>query len=432
MGSGIVIGPFNFPIIRILVLVGIARVVIRGEYIKGGLNSLDWAMIAWALWALVASAFHVSGTLVHHLGLAYNACGVYFLLRAWCQSLDDVVRISRITALLLMPLSLAMCAESITGHNLFASFGGVNALAEVRNGRVRAQGPFAHSILAGTVGGVTLPMMFSLWGKSRKTAVMGIIACSLMILTSASSGPLMSAILGVAALSLWPWRTRMRLLRWLAVMTYIVLDLVMKAPPYFLLARIDLTGSSTSWHRAELIDTALRHFSEWWIVGTDVTRHWMAYGTGWSSEQIDITNYYINMGVWGGTPLMILFIFTLARGFSFVGKAIHSASQHSDFMLWALGAALFAHAATFISVAYFDQSVVFLYLTLAAISSARNSVYFEVSVREARPLGTQAPLPSRFRNVTTSGLAPRRSGSTWRKTRLHGGRHETGNRSPAS
>jgi len=34
--------------------------------------------------------------------------------------------------------------------------------------------------------------------------------------------------------------------------------------------KIDLTGSSTGWHRAELIDSALRHFNEWWLVGQHI------------------------------------------------------------------------------------------------------------------------------------------------------------------
>ena len=46
-------------------------------------------------------------------------------------------------------------------------------------------------------------------------------------------------------------------------------------------------------------------------------------------------------------------------------------------MVWALGASLFANAATMISVSYFDQSFVFLYLKLAAIGSLK-SLTFDV------------------------------------------------------
>jgi O-antigen ligase len=80
------------------------------------------------------------------------------------------------------------------------------------------------------------------------------------------------------------------------------------------------------------------------------------------------------MGVLGGLPLMFLFIAILAKAFSLVGQTLREAenklSSTSRFMIWALGASLFSHATTFMSVSYFDQSFVFLYLTLAAISSA--------------------------------------------------------------
>jgi len=53
--------------------------------------------------------------------------------------------------------------------------------------------------------------------------------------------------------------------RWGTVVGYLVLALVMKAPPYFLLARINIVEGSTGWHRAELIRSALAHVSEWWL-----------------------------------------------------------------------------------------------------------------------------------------------------------------------
>jgi hypothetical protein len=81
------------------------------------------------------------------------------------------------------------------------------------------------------------------------------------------------------------------------------------------------------------------------------------------------------MGVIGGLPLMLLFIAVLLKAFSFVGQMRRDSSDFdARFMVWTLGASLFAHAATFISVSYFDQSFVFLYLTLAAISSAYGAV----------------------------------------------------------
>jgi hypothetical protein len=375
LGQVITLGPLHLPPLRILIAIGFLRVVIRSERLAGHLKSLDWLMVAWGAWAIISSFLHKEpgDVLVNRLGLVYNGFGIYFLLRVICQSLDDVIRICRITAILLIPLSIEMFYEMKTGHNLYSSLGGVNEMSEVRDGRIRAQGPFAHSILAGTVGAVCLPLMIGLWQQQRMTSIFGTLACVLMVITSASSGPILSTCFALGALLMWYWRYRMRLFRWLIVLGYIGLDIVMKAPAYYLIARIDLTGSSTSWHRAALIEAALGHLSEWWIAGTDFTRHWLAYGVPWSENHIDITNYYLRMGVDGGLLLMFLFIAIISKGFSLVGQTLRQMdaiqSSESRFMFWALGASLFSHAASFISVSYFDQTFVFLYLTLAVICS---------------------------------------------------------------
>jgi len=61
-------------------------------------------------------------------------------------------------ALVAVPVAIVMATEHFTGHNLFAKLGGVDELSNIRNGRVRAQGPFLHAIVAGTVGAVLLPL----------------------------------------------------------------------------------------------------------------------------------------------------------------------------------------------------------------------------------------------------------------------------------
>lgn len=381
LGQGVEVGPFTFTVIRVLVAAGIVRVIMRGERLAGGMHSMDWLMVVWAVWALISSVFHndPSDALIFRLGLVYNACGIYFLLRVFCQSLDDVVGLCRITALLLVPVAVEMIYEILTQHNLFFALGGFERDLAIRDGRIRAQGPFEHSILAGTVGAACLPFMSVLWRQHRKEAVMGAAACIVMIIATVSSGPILSAMAAIGALFMWRFRLRMRLIRWLAVLCYIGLDMVMKAPAYFLIARIDLTGGSKGWHRARLIESAFQHLHEWWLAGTDFTRDWMTTGVGWSADHTDITNHYLKMGVIGGLPLMILFIAILTTGFSFVGQALRrqpaDLNQGSQLMIWALGATLFAHAATFISVSYFDQSFLFIYLTLALIGTTRSDTF---------------------------------------------------------
>lgn len=377
-GQAVLIGPLHFPVFRLLILVGLARVILRREGLGGGMNGLDRLVVIFAAVALLTSRFHQdpAAQLQFASGLAFNTCGTYFLLRIFCQSMSDVRRLAAITLIVLAPVALEMLNEAATGHNLFSVFGGVPESSAIREGRIRAQGPFAHPILAGTVGAVCLPLVAAFWRRSRGIALIGLVSCLVMVVTASSSGPLGTAVVALLGLLLWPWREQMRLFRWGAVLLYVALAMVMKAPPYYLLGRLDLVGGSTGWHRAELIDSSLRHLSEWWLWGTDYTRHWMPTGVSWSPDQTDITNHYLQMGVIGGLPLMCLFIAILAKGFSVVGQRVRAAASPADerFLVWTLGVSLFAHAATCVSVSYFDQSVLFLYLTTAAIGSVAAAV----------------------------------------------------------
>lgn len=404
LGQAIEVGPFSFTVIRILALVGFVRVLLRGERPAGGMNGLDWLMLAWAAWALTSSVFHnePQKAWVFRLGLVYNTIGFYFLIRCFCHGLEDAVQLILSTAILLTPVALEMVHEQMTGRNLFSAFGGVPEEVVVRNDRLRSQGPFAHAILAGTIGAVCVPLMTGVWRKTFWLPKVGLTACLVMVITSASSGPLMSLLLSGLALLLWPWRHLTRQMRIAAVAGYLLLDLVMKAPAYYLIARIDLTGGSTGWHRAYLIESSLKHLQEWYLAGTDYTRHWMPTGVSWSPDHTDITNHYLQLGVVGGLPLMILFIAILCRAFSYIGHVLHFTSGslwEDQFLFWALGASLFAHATTCISVSYFDQSFLFLYLDLAIVSSLRQTFINPASVARPKPtalddiIGQAMPTP---------------------------------------
>jgi hypothetical protein len=369
-----VVGPFHWTVLRVLILIGFVRAMAHGERLVGGFSKLDCVVLCWGLWLSISSVFHkpFGEALIFRLGMAYNTLGLYFLTRLFCQNMAEMAQLVKITCYLLVPVAFEMVNEKFTGHNLFSLFGGVPVMPEVRDGHFRSQGPFAHSILAGTVGAVCVPLMIGIWREHGLSARVGIAACLAMVITSKSSGPLMTVFCGLFALTIWRWRHLTRWLVMAGVACYVGLDLVMKVPAYYILSRIDLTGSSGGWHRARLIESSIEHISEWYFAGTDHTRHWMPTGVSWSLEHTDITNHYLLYGVWGGLPLVALFVYALWVGFSYVGRTLEwrqSAPVGELFLVWALGADLFAHAATCVSVAYFDQSVMFLFLNLAALGS---------------------------------------------------------------
>lgn len=374
--QAIEVGPFHFTVLRILLLIGFLRALSQGEGLPGGFCALDKVLVIWGCWLLCSSAFHrpFVDALVFRLGEFYNVLGIYFLIRIFCQNTDDLLQIVKITAIILVPVAIEMVNEKLTHRNFFGFLGGVPIEVLERDDKFRAQGPFGHPILAGTVGSLCVPLLAAIWRRNPILAKLGVAACLAMVLASTSSGPLMTLFFALFALALWRHRKLIRPLRIGAVVAYLVCDMLMTRPAYYLLEKIDLTGSSAGYHRAALIDAAIQHLNEWWEAGTDYTRHWLPYGVSWSPNHVDITNHYIFYGVDGGLPLMLLFIAALWIGFRYVRQSLlllKDAPPQEQFLIWAAGSGLFAHTTTMVSVAYFDQSVMFLYLNLAIIASLR-------------------------------------------------------------
>lgn len=371
--QGFEIANLNFYFIRMLLWIGLLRIIIKRERPLGLMLGMDWAFIAWSIWAISASLFYKNPSVIfkNRLGMIYNALGIYFLIRSFCNTEEDVRKLIQVICWLLLPVSLFMFYEHLTNYNIFSILGGVQAESLIREGRIRAQGPFAHSILAGTVGGVCIPIIIGILRYHPLSAYVGIAACLGMVIFSVSGGPIISVISGLFAIFIWRWRHVTKYLLIAAGFVYIFLELVMKAPAYYLIARINI-GESRAYHRAAIIESAITYFNEWWFVGTDYTRHWIPYGVPWSQEHADITNHYIGQGVKGGLLLMLLFIFIFGIGFYYIKIIVKLWSQESlsrKFFAWSLGASLFAHAISCLGVAYYDQSILFLYLTFAMVAN---------------------------------------------------------------
>ena len=366
------IGPASLSVLRILVVIGFIRILLKGERITNGLIALDRLILFWATLLVAMSAFHSSDAWTLRLGMVWGDIGTYFLLRVFIQDLGDVERLFSAVTIGLLPLALLMLYEKYAQYNPFEIMGGPG-LANIREGHVRAYGPFAHAILAGTVGAACLPMALYLWGQNRLQSVVGLAATLGIVYACTSSGPLMMAGFGVLGLYLWKMRSHLQLVRWTALVGICALQIVMKDPVYFLMARIDITGGSQGWYRAQLIRSSLQHLDEWWLAGTDYTRHWMVSGIPANANNTDITNHLLAMGVLGGLPLLAVFVAVLVSAFRAVGRAMRQLEgqpSRRQFLAWTLGAILFAHVANFWAISLFDQSVVFLYLTFATIAAA--------------------------------------------------------------
>lgn len=382
-GQILMVGPAHFTVVQILITVGMIRVLSRGEWIADGINHVDRFLILWAIWMFGSSAFHTSDAWVFRAGILWTNLGSYFLFRIFIQNDEDVKYVFKVLFVLLVPVAILMILEKFTGKNYIAEIGGVNVIPDFREGRFRAQGAFAHSILAGTAGAGCFPMALYLWNNHRKLSLLGLFGAGGMIFAATSSGPVMMLFFSIFGLLLWKVRRYLRAFRRLALIAVIVLDMIMKAPVYFLMARIDIAGGSTGYYRAQLIRTSIEHLHEWWSVGTDYTRHWMATGQHANDQHADITNHFLAMGVSGGLLLIFLFIIVLVVAFNMVGKTLRendNASTEHCYLIWTLGATLFGYVWVFFSISLFDQSVVFFYLILACMSAVHITKLFAADV----------------------------------------------------
>ncbi len=382
VGQVVYVGSLDFTSHRILLLCGWARIVLRGEWNLNRFNLLDRIIIIWIV-AITTTHTLLVGTFdafINRLGFAYNALGFYFLFRVMVVGLADVRRIARWLALFMAPLALLMAYESATRHNAFAHFGGVPSLAAVRSGDIRAQGPFRHPILAGTFGATTFAFILALWWHRRTSRVLvliGLAATIVITLATSSSGPFMALLFVGLAMSLWPMRHSIRPLLWAATAMILTMQLYMDAPVWFLIDRIGDVLGGEGYHRSLLIDRAMQHIDEWWLLGTTYTAHWMPHVLPINPNMVDITNYYLRMGVDGGVGTLALFILVVGTAFASVGRCVTAFEEQNisfadTITVWALGAALLGHASAFMSVSYFDQMVVFWYMLLGAIGTVRD------------------------------------------------------------
>ena len=363
----VVIGGLDFDFVRILVIVGSARILMRGDSSGIRFRTQDGLIIAFVLTSMIATVVRTGGEgTVNRLGFSLDVLGLYFLSRCWVRTQDDLVWILRIAVFPIIVVAAFFFVENATARNPFHIFGGVSETTVVRNDKLRCQGAFAHPIVAGVFFACLIPMFFGAYLsqlKAKRIFLLGILLSIGIISTTASSTPASAVLLGVVGWCAFPIRKNLSFMRWALLAMMVSLHLLMNNGVWHLLARIDLVGGSTGWHRYYLIDRAIAHFNEWYLIGTDSTSHW---GPGLD----DLTNQFILVGTRGGVLPMCLLILTIATAFVSVGKMLKNKKGNTDpRFVFGLGVSMFVHFCVFISLSYFGQLTFLWYFTLAAIES---------------------------------------------------------------
>lgn len=373
IGQVVVLGSVHFTVLRILVIAGLIRRVKFGESrangrFPGGFNAIDQAVVAWTVSAMVVLSLQWMDmqALIHNLGDFLDAIGGYFVVRSLIHNGDAIKRTFKVLAGVCVVQGVCMLNEQIMHFNVFGYLGGTSLAVTVRDGKIRSEGVLG-CIYAGVFAGVLIPMFIWLWtsGKSRLIAAAGLAGGTAMIITSNASTSWMAVVGSVVGLIFWPLRKRMSLVRWVIGITLVSLHIVMKGPVWSLIARIDLTGSSSSYHRYYLLDNCIRHFSDWWFLGYKYYDQW-----GW--DMWDLCNQFVVIALTGGLLTLIFYIAVFKRSFVALGTARKrvNGDRGREWLLWCLGVNLFATMVSHFGINYMAQMMMSFFPLLACISVA--------------------------------------------------------------
>lgn len=378
-GQVVVLGGVHFTVYRIAVLLGLARMAtmkapVEGTRLVGGFNAIDRAFAACAVFAFLSFELQWMETqaLVKGIGNLLDALGGYFVVRTQIRDMDDVRRAVKVLAAVAMILAVCMANEHFRHINVFGYLGGVPVNVTMRDGAPRAMGSFEVYITGGVFGATLLPMFVWLASqpKAKLSGILGMVAATVITLTSNSSTPLLAYTGGIVGFVFWPLRKQMRSFRWGVVLLLVSLHLCMKAPVWALIQRVDLTGASSGTHRYMLVDQCIRHFSDWWLIGAKNYDNW-------GFDMWDLSNQYVACALTGGLATLVAFILVISRTFSALGKARKrfAGNFNREWSVWCICAAVVAHVVAYFGIFYFDQMQAAWYLLLAIVAV----VVFETS-----------------------------------------------------
>jgi hypothetical protein len=395
LGQLIVIGGLHFPVLRILILAGIVRIIISPKTESEGIfplgfKAIDRWVVLWTTFALIIVSLQWMElpAFVKYAGDFLDTLGGYLVVRFFIPDRDAVRRAIKVLAVVCVIHGAGMINEHFTQKDIFNYLGGVGIDAEVRDGHVRAGG-LLGTIQSGTFGGVLVPLFIWLWTekKARIAAFAGFAGATAMVVMSYSSTSFLAYASCLLALAFWPLRGWMKWVRWGLVAVLVGLHLVMKGPVWSIIEHIDVANGSSSFHRYMLIDTFIRHFGDWWLLGTRSNGSW-----GW--EMWDTCNQFVAVGLTGGLLSLIAYIAVLKRSFAELGDALKRSreSKPEQWFLWCLGSSLFANVVAQFGINYMIQLQMILFPLLACICIATAQTV--PALVKSPVLGELTPAPS--------------------------------------
>jgi hypothetical protein len=368
-GQVLVLGGVHLFTHQILILTVLVRMISfpgSKRRFTGGFNALDKVVVLWALAAFIifSLCWGEMQAVIKSMGDLVVSLGGYLAVRFLIPDESALLRTAKVLAAICVILGCCMLYEQSTGQNVFSFAGGLNP--EIREGHVRAAGSMG-ALGSGAFAGVLIPLFLWLWteDKSRIAAYAGLAGATAMVFASHSSTSWLAYGASILGIGFWFLRQRMRLVRLGLVALLVGLHLVMNGPVWSLIEKIDLTGGSSSYHRYMLVDSCIRHFGDWWLLGSK-------YYADWGFVMFDVCNQFVLTALRGGLLSLVIYIAIYKRSFGMIGSARkrEAGDSHYEWFLWCFGSALAATIVSSFGINYTFHLMICFFCLLVGISVA--------------------------------------------------------------
>ena len=323
----------------------------------------------------------LSTALENRSGFIMDTWFAYITVRLIVTDRETLMSFVKIASLVLAALAILGVIESVTLQHFFSHLkqfrpwrhvNGGHTIGQLptRYGLVRSIGPFGHPIMFGMCFVMFLPLI---WTLRHQRGYWGRLAYPLSALAGAgvfssmSSGPWVSAIVACFCMVMERSKWAIKPILIGLVLLCVLVEVGSNSPlHHVLLARASLAGGEW-WQRAKLIDEAVEHFDEWWLVG---------YGNkdpGWGIGRnfTDMNNQFILVGIQCGILGIVALCAVLGTAFH---GLVRSSQKTTDMELksiyWSLGCTLSAVIVSWQGVSFFGQPNTLYYIILGIIGSS--------------------------------------------------------------
>lgn len=263
------IATLDFSALRFLVLTGFLRLIFCSQKDKINLNLIDYLFFAYQIigsLAYILASTPKFGAVIYQSGQLFDSLLLFYILRHIIRDETDLklfIKTCAYCVIFLLPFAVY---EYFSAANLFSILG--RSAISFRDGEVRVACTFSHAILFGSFAAAICPLFLAIPPfKKKLPGKIAIITCFFFVFVSGSSGPLIALTAGLFYFYFFRWKEHSKKLYWLTVGTALFIHFAGKGTLWGLLYTRLSFGASTGYHRYLIVDSAIKEFSEWWLLG---------------------------------------------------------------------------------------------------------------------------------------------------------------------